>query len=110
MGSILHLHTLPPVGGDTLFASMYAAYDALSEYMKAYLEILTATHDGEHVYRGRYKDRGVDDSGMSFPRAVHPIIRTHPVTGRKSIFVNSVFTTHINEVSRDESDAILGYL
>ena len=110
MGSILHLHTIPAVGGDTLFASMYAAYDALSDAMKSYLENLTATHDGEHVYRGRCKDRGVDDSSKSYPRAVHPIIRTHPITGRKSIYVNPVFTTHINEISKDESDAILGYL
>ncbi|MDA1310522.1 MAG: TauD/TfdA family dioxygenase, partial [Proteobacteria bacterium] len=50
MGSILHLHQIPPVGGDTMFASMYAAYDALSERMKVYLEGLTATHSGEHVY------------------------------------------------------------
>ena len=51
MGSILYLHTVPPVGGDTLFASQYAAYDALSPRMKTYLEGLTATHSGDHVYR-----------------------------------------------------------
>ena len=110
MGSILHLNTVPPVGGDTLFASMSAAYEALSAPMKTYLENLTATHDGERVWRGRYSDQGVDDSGTVYPRAVHPVIRTHPITGRKGIFVNSPFTTHINEIPRDESDDILSYL
>jgi len=103
MGSILYMHTLPPLGGDTVFASMYAAYDALSEGMKAYLEKLTAFHDGKLAF-GRF-----DPSG-SYPTASHKVIRTHPVTGRKLIYVNRGFTSHINEVSRDESDAILGYL
>jgi len=110
MGSVLHLNTVPPVGGDTLFASMYAAYEALSAPMKSYLENLTATHDGERVWRGRYSDQGVDDSGTVYPRAVHPVIRTHPITGRKGIFVNSPFTTHINEIPRDESGDILAFL
>ena len=62
----------PPTGGDTLFASMYAAYEALSARMKAYLDGLTATHDGEGYYRGRYRDRGVDDTGKVYPRASIP--------------------------------------
>ena len=110
MGSVLHLNTVPPVGGDTLFASMSAAYEALSAPMKTYLENLTATHDGERVWRGRYSDQGVDDSDTGYPRAVHPVIRTHPITGQKSIFVNSPFTTHINKIPRDESDDILAFL
>ena len=110
LASILHLHTVPESGGDTLFASMYAAYDGLSEPMKALLAGLTATHDGEHVYRGRYVDRGVDDTGKSYPKAVHPVVRTHPVTGRKALYVNAYFTTHINELSSDESRALLDYL
>ncbi len=107
MGSILHIHKLPPVGGDTLFASMYAAYDALSDRMKTYLVGLTATHEGEHVFRGRY---GVDDTGKVYPKAVHPVVRTHPVTRRKAIYVNCNFTTRINELSREESDAVLRFL
>ena len=110
MGSILYLKIVPPVGGDTLFASMYAAYDALSERMKAHLEGLTATHDGEPYYRGRYKDKGVDDRGKLYPRAVHPVVRTHPETGRKALYVNRMFTTHINDLSREEGEAILGFL
>ena len=110
MGSILHLWEVPQTGGDTLFASMYAAYDALSEGMKVYLDGLTATHSGEHVYRERYTDRGHDDAGRVYPKAVHPVIRTHPVTGRKSLYVNRTFTTQINELPRDESRAMLQLL
>jgi len=107
MGSILYMHELPPVGGDTLFASMYAAYEALSEPMKRFLEPLTAIHDGEHVYRGRY---GVDDRGKTFPRAEHPVIRTHPVSRRKALYVNGGFTTRIKQLARPESDAVLQFL
>jgi taurine dioxygenase len=107
MGSILYMHELPPVGGDTLFASMYAAYDALSEPMKRFLEPLTAMHEGEHVYRGRY---GVDDAGRVFPKAEHPVIRTHPDSGRRALFVNGGFTTRIVELARAESDALLQFL
>jgi taurine dioxygenase len=110
MGSILHLHTVPPSGGDTLFASMHAAYEALSTRMKAYLEGLTATHDGEHVYRGRYADQGIDDTGKVYPKAVHPLIARHPVSGRRLLFVNPTFTTRINEVPKEESDAVLRFL
>jgi taurine dioxygenase len=110
MGSILHLHTVPPTGGDTLFASAYAAYDALSERMKAYLDGMTATHDGEQVYRGRYADQGVDDTGKVYPKAVHPVVPRHPVTGRKLLFVNLTFTTRLNEVGKEESDAVLAFL
>jgi taurine dioxygenase len=107
MGSILYMHELPPVGGDTLFASMYAAYEALSEPMKRFLEPLTAMHEGEHVYRGRY---GVNDTGKVFPKAEHPVIRTHPVSGRKALFVNGGFTTRITQLARPESDALLQFL
>ncbi|MBT6273405.1 MAG: taurine dioxygenase [Chromatiales bacterium] len=110
LGSILHLHTVPDTGGDTLFSSMYAAYDGLSDAMKTFLGGLTATHDGEPEYRGRYAERGVNDVGKTYPKAVHPVVRTHPVTGRKSIYVNSIFTTHINELSATESRALLDYL
>ncbi|KAF1061248.1 TauD/TfdA family dioxygenase [Variovorax sp.] len=110
LGSILYLHTLPPVGGDTLFASMFAAYDALSPRFKALLEGLTATHDGEHVFRGRFGNYGRPDDGRRHPRASHPVVRTHPVSGRKAIFVNPGFTTHIDGVPAAESEAILGFL
>ena len=110
MGSILHMRIVPPVGGDTLFASMYAAYEALSPHMQRYLDGLAATHDGEPYYRGRYVDRGVDDRGKSYPRAVHPVVRTHPETGRRALYVNRMFTTRINGVAREEGEAVLAFL
>ncbi len=105
MGSILYLPIVPDIGGDTLFASMYAAYDALSPKMKGYLDGLTAIHDGDHVYRPLFPD--VD---RRYPCNAHPVIRTHPVTQRKGIFVNASYTTRIVEVPTDESDAILRFL
>ena len=99
LGSMLYNHTVPPKGGgDTMFASMYAAYDALSPRMKAYLSGLTATHDGTRVF------------GPGTPVSVHPVITRHAETGKPVIFVNTDFTSHINEVSRAESRAILDYL
>jgi taurine dioxygenase len=99
MASILYLHTIPKNGGgDTGFASMYAAYDALSDRMKTYLEGLTAVHDGVPIF------------GAGTPEAVHPVIARHPESGRKLIYVNHSFTARINEVSKEESDAILRYL
>jgi taurine dioxygenase len=110
LGTMLQIHILPEIGGDTLFANMSAAYDALSAPLKRMLEGLTALHESEHVYRGRYSDRGVDDEGKTYPRASHPVIRTHPETGRKAIFVNRTFTTRINELGEMESRAMLDLL
>lgn len=107
MASILHMHVTPPSGGDTMFSNMYAAYDALSPRMKSYLDGLCAVHDGEHVYRGLYDN--VADKPQ-YPRAEHPIVRTHPETGRKCLFVNRSFTTRIVGVPVDEGNAILQYL
>jgi taurine dioxygenase len=108
MGSILYLTTVPPDGGgDTMFANMYRAYETLSEPLRKMLEGLTAVHDGEHVYRGRY---GMKDEGKVFPRSEHPVIRTHPVTSKKLLFVNRGFTTRIVQLKRDESAAILEML
>lgn len=110
LGSILYLHTVPPVGGDTLFASQYAAYDALSPRMKAYLDGLTAFHDGGPNYRSTNAKIGVKDDGRVFPTAVHPVVRTHPVTGRPALYVNRVFTQRINELPEDEGRAVLEFL
>jgi len=105
MGSILYLHTMPPVGGDTIWSSMYAAYDALSPRMKDHIEGLTALHDGEHVYRPI-----INDPTKTYPCSQHPVVRVHPVTGRKTIFVNPSYTTRIVELPEPESDALLAYL
>jgi taurine dioxygenase len=109
MGSILYIKTCPAKGGDTLFASMYAAYEALSDRMKAYLAGMTAIHDGEDAYRGTYANYGVQDKPV-YPRAEHPVIRTHPVTGKKALYVNRGFTKRLLGVPRDESEGILRYL
>jgi len=108
MGSILYLTEVPPDGGgDTMFANMYLAYETLSEPIRKLIDGLSAIHDGEHVYRGRY---GVDDTGKTFPRSEHPIVRTHPITGKKGLFVNRTFTTRIVGLRKHESDAILEML
>jgi len=99
LGSMLYNHTVPPhSGGDTMFASMYAAYDALSDRMKAYLDGLTATHDGTRVF------------GPGTPVNTHPVIIVHPETRKKVIYVNTDFTSHINDVSSKESKYILDFL
>lgn len=110
LGTILQIHALPEIGGDTLFANMYAAYEALSAPLKALLAGLNATHGSEHVYRGRYSDRGIEDGGKVYPQAVHPVVRTHPETGRKALYVNRTFTTRINELEPTESRVLLGLL
>lgn len=109
MGSILQILECPPEGGDTVFANMYAAYEALSDRMKAHLDGLRAIHDGEHVYRGLYANLGVADR-PSYPRSSHPVVRTHPWTGRKSLYVNQGFTTRIEGLPPEESAALLAYL
>ena len=109
MGSILYMHTVPPDGGgDTMFANMYRAYDTLSEPIKQMLNDMTAIHDSgkAHSYRTKATDR-VD---KQFPRAEHPVIRTHPVTGRKGLYVNRGFTTRIVQLKPNESAAMLEML
>jgi taurine dioxygenase len=99
LGSMLYNHTIPPDGGgDTMFASTYAAYDALSDRMKNYLSGLTATHDGARVF------------GPGTPKSSHPVIVRHPESGRRGIYVNWDFTSHINELPRNEGNAILKFL
>ena len=108
--SVLYMHTLPSCGGDTLFASQYAAYEALSPRMKTYLDGLTAVHSGADVYRRNNVMMGITETGKDYPQASHPIVRTHPVTKRKALYVNSTFTTHIEGVSREEGRALLDFL
>jgi taurine dioxygenase len=105
LGSILYMKVLPDDGGDTCFASMYWAYDTLSDRMKAYLEGLYAVHDANPVYKAIFPD--ID---RKYNCSTHPIVRTHPVSGRKSLFVNPSYTTHIAGVSKAESRAILDFL
>jgi len=110
LGTMLQIHILPSCGGDTMFSNMYSAYESLSAPTKNFLKGLTATHASEHIYKGRYNDRGKKDSEIDCPLANHPVVRTHPETGRKALFVNRTFTTKINELSIHESDSVLEML
>ncbi|MEE2774843.1 MAG: TauD/TfdA family dioxygenase [Pseudomonadota bacterium] len=107
LGTMLQLQIVPQSGGDTMFANMNQAYERLSDHFKKFLTGLSARHESEHIYRGRYSDRGVDDTEIEYPKAIHPIIRTHPDTKQKSIFVNRTFTTQIEGLTKFESDRIL---
>jgi len=108
LGSMLYITETPEVGGgDTLFADMYLAYELLSAPMQAFLETLTATHDGGKPYVGSYKSTPPEGG---YPRTTHPVVTTHPETGRKVLYVNSGFTTRINGLARNESDALLDML
>ena len=115
MGSILHSKIIPSTGGDTLFSSMYAAYHALSDSMKGFLSTLTASHSfelgwGKTVRREPGGDQRMAKLNTVFPPISHPIVRTHPETGRQSLFINQYYTTHINELSEKESAALLKML
>ena len=110
LGTMLQLHILPETGGDTMFSNMYAAYDELSEKYKTLLDGLIAIHESEHLYKGRYDDRGVNKDDIKTPAAKHPLIRTHPITGKKAIYVNRTFTTGIEGMSKCESSSILEFL
>ena len=91
-----------------MFANMYRAYDTLSEPIKQMLTGMTAIHDSgkAHAYRAKATDR----AEKAFPRAEHPIVRTHPVTGRQSLYVNRGFTTRIPQLKPNESAALLEML
>lgn len=107
MGSILYLHTIPENGGgDTLFINMYKAYETLAAPVRTLIDGLTAVHDGDQVYRVRQGKTVTGD----IPKAEHPVVRTHPVTGRKALFVNRNFTSHLTGMSKLESAALLDML
>ncbi|KKF95442.1 putative alpha-ketoglutarate-dependent sulfonate dioxygenase [Ceratocystis platani] len=116
--AMLKIHTLPATGGDTMWASAYDVYDRLSKPMQTLLEGLTATHDATFFHDEarrlgnplREGERGSPLNKGPALTAVHPIVRTNPVTGWKSIFVNRGFTKRINGISKDESDMLLQYL
>jgi len=104
LGAILLAKVMPKTGGDTEFASMHAAYEGLSDKMQRFLCGLEAQHGSEHVF-GRAKN--ADDKR---PTAIHPVIRTHPVSGRQGIYVNSVFTVKIIGLKPKESASVLEFL
>jgi taurine dioxygenase len=107
MGSILHIMEAPAAGGDTLFANMYEAYDALPDSVQRLLCELSAIHDGARNYEGRTP---AAERSTGFPRAEHPVVRTHPETGRQALFVNRMFTTRIVQLNEHDSEDVLQML
>jgi taurine dioxygenase len=110
LGTMLQLHILPQYGGDTMFSNMYMAYDSLSKPMQNFLNGLRASHESEHFYRNRYENQDQLDPKKKYPSAIHPIVRTHPETKKKALYINKFFTTRIEGLSKQESKLILEYL
>jgi taurine dioxygenase len=115
MGSLLLCHEMPEVGGDTMWANMYLAYDTLSEPMKNFLSGLKAIHDYSNAYDkyfAKLKERPplTSEQRAKTPPVEHPVIRTHPVTGRKALYVNPGFTTGFAGMAEEESTPILDFL
>lgn len=116
MGSILYAREVPQSGGDTLFASMYCAYDALSEGLKRTLDGLRALHSSRHVFgtstyglRGDLRGRVLNPES-AIQDAVHPVVIRHPESGRKALYVNPGFTVRIDGWTDEESRPLLQYL
>jgi taurine dioxygenase len=114
LGSILRSLEIPPVGGDTLFADMYAAYDGLTDEVKERIDGKTAIHDFG-FFREAMRKRGKSEAEIeafnkAYPPAEHPVVRTHPETGKKGIYVNAAFTKHIVDMDAAESKSLLRHL
>jgi taurine dioxygenase len=113
--SLLHAKEIPSYGGDTMFANMTRAYEDLSEPVKRMLDGLTAVHDYTNAYDTYFShlpDRPPlsDEEKAKVPPVVHPVVRTHPETGNKALYVNPGFTRRINELEPAESRAVLDFL
>ena len=110
LGAVLRAIEVPPVGGDTLWADMGAAYDLLPEALKERIDGLVAVHDWIDTF-GRAMDPATRDAlRPHFPAVEHPVVRTHPETGRRTLFVNVAFTQHVVGLDPDESAALLEHL
>lgn len=114
MGTMLRSRIVPERGGDTQFSSMTAAYDALSAPMQSFLDGLTALHDFAHGFRESLAEPGgrerLSQALADNPPVEHPVVRTHPETGKKLLFVNELFTTHILGLTPAESENLLSFL
>lgn len=109
--SILRIEETPPFGGDTLWASTTALYAKLSPTLRAYLDTLSAVHDSLQAGHGRHKaSETLSETQQKYPRNVHPLIRTHPITGQRCLYVNSGFTTGIAGLGERESRGLLDVL
>ena len=113
LGALLHALEIPPVGGDTQWANMASAYSALSRPLQAFLDGLTATHSpakaGDY-FAGRDATGGAATAKTAPLSATHPVVRVHPETGERVLFVNPLFTDRIDGLRRRESDALLEVL
>ena len=110
LGAVLHAVELPRVGGDTLFADMCAAYDGLDEALRARIDGLRAVHDYSKVFGHAVRAEDRESMRAQYPPVEHPVVRVHPATGRRMLFVNRFFTDHVVGLDRDESDALIDLL
>ena len=115
LGSILYAVELPDAGGDTLFADQQAAYDALSPTMRSMVDPLVAVHTaGPQYAEGGLSTQSAEmrtkNADLAARTVEHPVVRTHPESGRKGLYVNGGFTTRIRGLAKAESDALLGFL
>jgi len=110
LGSILRARIVPPVGGDTLFADMVAAYEGLDDEVKEKIDGAVAVHSFVHNFGRRMSEEKRAEFQEQYPDARHPVVRTHPETGRKALYVNAAFTTHIEGMESDESRRLLRFL
>lgn len=110
LGAVLQLREVPPVGGDTMWADMAAAYDNLPDEVKERIDGATAVHDFIPGFSRFFGPDKLLPMQEQFPVVEHPVVRAHPETGRRMLFVNTSFTTHITGMAREESDRLLSYL
>lgn len=109
LGSILRAVTVPEVGGDTLFANMALAYSRLPKALRENIHSLIAVHDIARVFAKRL-DKGVTQLHDEYPPVEHPVVRTHPETGQRAIYVNQAFTSHIKGMPSEQSAELLDVL
>ncbi len=113
LGAILHAVEIPSVGGDTLWADMTLAYQSLSAPLRAFVDGLNATHSPTKAggyFAGRDRTGGEAADRTAMTATSHPVVRTHPETGARSLFVNPLFTDKIDGLRRHESDTLLALL
>lgn len=110
LGSILRARILPPIGGDTLFADMNAAWEGLTDEVKKQIEGLCAVHSFTHSFGKRMSPDQLARMKEQYPDAVHPVVRTHPESGLKSIYVNAAFVSHIEGMDDAEGARLLRHL
>ncbi len=110
MGAILHAIEVPATGGDTLFADMGAAYDGLDDETKERIDDLYAIHDYMLAFASQVPEGQQEEMRERYPLVRHPVVRTHPVTGRKLIYVNTYFTSHIEGFDEVESVKLIKHL